>query len=189
MIVKEVSLRDNKIADLERRVGALEQNVKMLSECPPSMGRNSKNENPGPPDLSLDIGSVFVTELGVHVLLRSPLDRLSDFYDWKSVPFGISALRTLVSGEDATVLWKLSNQLGLSSAEMDLLDLEFVDSSPAQKSKSKIIDMIRTDTDKLMAWSMNLADRCPIREVSDTLRSLPSMSSAEVDRYVERFLQ
>lgn len=182
MIIREVQLRDNKIASLEENVSLLRREIQ--SRVSPV-----DVNQPEIADLDLSIGRLFVTDQGVHALFRPPLEKLSDFYIWKDVPFGISATCTLVKGEDESVLGRLSRQLGLSVLELDMLNLESNDSPRTEMAaRSRFVDSIRTDTDKLMAWASSLAERCPIVEVSAVLRNLASMNMAEVDRYVETFL-
>ena len=138
------------------------------------------------PDLILEIGQFFVTSDGIAAMFRPPLEKLSSFYTWRAWPFGLSATRTLVKGEDGSVLGRLSDRIGLSMAEMDMLNLEEVDRP--REIDLKCMRSIEADSDALMTWSLGLVKRCPILEVSDALARLALMNMREIDQYVATFL-
>jgi hypothetical protein len=138
------------------------------------------------PDLALGIGEFFVTHSGVEAMFLPPLQRLSSFYTWRELPFAFGAAHALVKGEDGSVLGRLSQRIGLSLIEMDMLNLEMIEQPPAAPV---CISSIEADADRLKEWSYSLAERCPIGEISDALRRLAAMDAREVDRYVETFLQ
>lgn len=138
------------------------------------------------PDLILGIGQFFVSPEGVTAKFVPPLSKLSDFYTWRRWPFALSATRSLVKGEDGSILRRLSDRIGLSIIEMDMLNLEPAEQPPVDSSNC--LRSAEADADALVTWSSGLVERCPVEEVSDVLIRLAQMDMREVDRYVETFL-
>lgn len=137
------------------------------------------------PDLTLGIGEFFVTQEGVEALFHPPLEKLSDFYTWRGLPFVVSAAHSLAHGKDESVLDRLTRRIGLSMIDMDMLNLEPAEAKPLVPV---CMTLIKRDTEALKAWSFDLASKCPVDEISDLLRRLAEMSTQEIDRYVDTFL-
>jgi hypothetical protein len=125
-------------------------------------------------DLVLKMGEFTVTASGVRAKIKPPLDALSRHYSWRTLPFGLSAMRALVDGDSATVVDRLVNMMGLNSRSLDYIDAH----------GSSLAD----DTVQLLNWSFSIADWCPYEDVAQVLRSMQHMDSGSTDRYVESFL-
>lgn len=137
------------------------------------------------PKLVLGIGEFRVQANGISAEFRQPLQRLTNFYRWEHLPFGISAVRALASSEDIELVDRLVKRLGLGSDDMGMLGL--VDQEETNLGVP-YASTIEKDTIELMSWSFKIAEWCPDESVAAALRAIKGMPVGETDQYVRSFL-
>ena len=139
------------------------------------------------PGLVLGIGEFYVKERGISAEFFPPLERLTNFYTWGNVPFGLSAMRALVSSDDTALLGRLVERLGLSIQECEMLGLE-CDPPAEMVVGDSHLKSISNDAKELLSWSFEIADWCPDASVADALRSISMMDVSATDQYVRSML-
>jgi hypothetical protein len=126
-------------------------------------------------DLILPFGSFLVSNVGVKIDLASPFGAWSGHKKWSEVAPGIAALWLIISGERPHVSEQTFCDviLGMmTSHQRDVFEWRLDNE-----------DWIEAADTLIKRWTIELADRCPQKTASNSLRRIAKMDVTRLDSY------
>lgn len=127
--------------------------------------------------LRLRTGQLAVVPAGIVAKMQPPFSKLTGHFPWPFVPGGFAALRVLTEPDACESVRAVEMALGIAE-------------SPRGRPRSRDVialedsDMWLNDANTIVHWGASIAQLCPLASVARDLRRVPTMSPAELDKFV-----